>query len=359
MDDPFKDLNGMGKEKEIRKEREILWSLVDSKNKLINKYPSKINICQSMIFRRKEVLKELENDYLQGKEISEEDIKDFIFLHADIDADQSTRFDVGVFTGIMLDYYSNKKRQKGEKAIIHIDGKGSRMDHLFSAVSNIDELVVENFRGDFICSNIASDRGKVDTLIVKDIKGDNCCINLGSTRGNIEKLAAIGIKGKNNLNYFGKSSKIGVMIIMNCYGKLLNDFFEINQKIGLLYLENNRTNALNESNPRSTSYLDTVIALNNTGEWFSSNKAYPSLAYQIGNLFFQNTPIFLKKDHSRENIFDLENISKKGIELYEEKKIEQVIKECRRIDTKDIQSIITGLDEIRQLYLGGKTNEKL
>jgi len=175
------------------------------------------------------------NDLLKDFEFNETDLVNFV--HARANGKGTLR--EGMYTGILLELLT--ERNDG-KLRLHLDGDGQEFNNLFYHARNVDEVIVEKFKGDNICSRIGIDKGKAGLVMIMNCEGDSIAEEVASHNSEIEKLILL-----NNEGYgvgFGAGNEEGYIR-------------------SAIIVGNNSEEALKQEAPGKTDFL---IAVDNIGD---------------------------------------------------------------------------------------------
>ncbi|MBT5022028.1 hypothetical protein HON01_04330, partial [Candidatus Woesearchaeota archaeon] len=125
-------------------------------------------------------------------------IIDFIHATSNNDFDKVSNELNGLFSGVLLQVLTEHYHKENAKASFCFDGDNIKFDCLFYRCRCVDELLIENFQGDFVGNKIGSSGGKVNILVGKNIKG-------------YQSLAGAGRKGNAGL-VFGEDLTGGICL---------------------------------------------------------------------------------------------------------------------------------------------------
>ncbi len=78
---------------------------------------------------------------------------------------------LGLYTGCLLQLLTERNRAAGLPTSFYFNGEGERFDYLFNHAKNVDEIIVDNFRGKQLCSYIASFGGNVNKIMLTNCDG--------------------------------------------------------------------------------------------------------------------------------------------------------------------------------------------
>lgn len=195
---------------------------------------------------------------IEGIDFDSDDIAQFIFSVSYKDDDVFSSQLLGMFTGALVHILTERNQRHGKRTKLYFNGNGITFNYLFFHAEVIDELVVENFNGDYICANVAyasklpsyptQDNTRNTSTIIDDnyLEGkisiqDNtrntrvCCININGygtltmagRNSDVNQIIGIDING--NLSFWGCGSNgyVGQLIVVNMVGdNNLNDVGE-------------------------------------------------------------------------------------------------------------------------------------
>lgn len=140
-------------------------------------------------------LKEIE---LKDISFTEDDLRGFIFSNVNTDI---TGMDIrasqwlGIFTGCLLQLLNERNDKEGKRTSFYINGKGNKFDFLFLGAKKIHDVFVENFSGDYICSNIASHGGEADLVCGRNLKGSHLLSSIGYLDGIAKQVIGLKLEG--------------------------------------------------------------------------------------------------------------------------------------------------------------------
>ncbi len=171
--------------------------------------------CEPLDHVYDEIYERVEKELLKDVDFNQKDMEDYIFMKANGDYEDDETLILGLYTGCLLHLLTLRNREKGEKTIVHLNGGEdfTAFDHLFYYAKHVDELVVENFFGDYLCANIASYGGKADYVALIRC-GDYSVAEGIAHAGEIKTLAVIDCIGDFNSNIVASNGKIGSAILV-------------------------------------------------------------------------------------------------------------------------------------------------
>ncbi|MBT5022096.1 hypothetical protein HON01_04690 [Candidatus Woesearchaeota archaeon] len=162
----------------------------------------------------------------------------------------------GMYTAFLVDKLTEINREKGKNTKIRINGGGKRFDFLFACARNIDELIIENFKGNCIgayigdvinfankititgCegNDIGSGIGSVDSLIIINNFGNRIASNLSRKTGNLNSALiahnfGFGMAYQIQGNHFsGLCGGLGANLVMVANNSIPYDEYRKNSK---------------------------------------------------------------------------------------------------------------------------------
>src|SRR3989338_8008802 len=140
---------------------------------------------------------------LEPVEFSEKDLTEYILSRTNnYDRDSLV---CGVFSGFLLSLMTERNQAQGKRTRFYINGSGNSFDYLFAFARTVDELIVENFSGDYICTNIGSNGGVANQVVGLNLKGNYALADIGTDGGNVSLVLGVGIKGISALSSIGKN----------------------------------------------------------------------------------------------------------------------------------------------------------
>lgn len=252
----FGKFKGIQKEREIKNETKALEVMLEFCDKFVEKYKNKVNIDESddnnNVYAR--MMQKLQKSL---PEFNEGDIRSLIFARVNQEYDERDEdgyakeaLALGLYTSCLLDLLALRNREKEKSTAFYIDGKNNAFDFLFTYVRHVDELIIENFRGQCICSNAAYE-GNIKTVMVNNIKGD-ALLESAANYGTIDMCILENINGTRVLHYAGHEDTIkliaandikGVMTLSKCeantllYKSIKAEDFKLNEIKNALSIE--------------------------------------------------------------------------------------------------------------------------
>ncbi len=164
-----------------------------------------------------EMYKHVKNELLQDVTFTKEDLDDFLFIQANNNYSDSHSQVLGLYTGCLLELLTERYKAAGLPTSFYFNGDGNIFDYLFVFARNLDEVIVDNFKGDFICSRVASFRkAKANLLMIKDCEGEYIADYAGSCDGQIGLLVAANNQGDEVIsNAASFNGEAGTIIAIN------------------------------------------------------------------------------------------------------------------------------------------------
>lgn len=153
-------------------------------------------------------------DMTKTIDFSEQDLKDMIFTKANMDYEYQDARAIGAYTGILLQILTERKREKGKNTRFYINGQENNFNFLFYGAKDVGDLIVENFKGTYICSMLGG-------------------MTTGQRPSSINIAAGIGLEGSNAFSSCSTLDGKGIIIGKNIKGNHVMQFAGIGNKIGL------------------------------------------------------------------------------------------------------------------------------
>ena len=220
----FDDLKGIQAERTPEERDASLVRLIEYSGELFDNYFDKFIDISAGTFRTDKesqaLLEKIKEDLRVKPEFTESDLKSYIFAKVgeEYEDDDGQHF-IGIYTGLLLEILTERNRAKGKRTRFHINGQGNEFDDLFYGATNIDDLIVENFKGFNICTSVGTN-GTAGTVIVKDIEGGYTLHKAGGFKGRINNIIAIGLEGDHILEDTAKNEgRVDLIITKNIRGK--------------------------------------------------------------------------------------------------------------------------------------------
>lgn len=214
----FDALAGIGEAREVRGREETLLEKLINLEQVILLHAVRYVVISKFSNRVNQLLNEPENELnedvlisslysclakeLRNVEFTENDIKEYILARAN-NNDEYSVFS-GLLSGILLSTLTERNNLQGKRTKCYIDGKGNCFDYLFAFARTVDELVVENFCGDYICSCIGSNGGVANKIVGLNIKGNHALGKIGRANGKVGLVLGRFIEGRNALSSIGE-----------------------------------------------------------------------------------------------------------------------------------------------------------
>ncbi len=192
-------IDGMlpGGEVKGRKKKPVEY-LVEGADIVLKKYRNDYDKGRSILYKRVE-------DLLKDVKFEVADLETFVDINIDYKADLYEKAILGSYSGCLLELLTRRNRAEGKETKVYINGNWGRFDDLFYDAEQVDELVVENFKGNNICRNIGTgDNGRVNKLVVNNIDGIGTAENVGGWDGSAGLVVVANSWGKevaSNIGY--------------------------------------------------------------------------------------------------------------------------------------------------------------
>ena len=218
-------------------------------------------VCSQLYTR----LKETE---LADVELTESDISAFVSAISNNEYQYHASMALGYFTGNLVTILTQRNKVKGTSTKIYVNGNGNRFDYLFYGVKEADELVIDNFEGDYICSLAGTLGGRITSLVIQNCRGEHLASGAGSWLGRLDNLCMIDNKGKGAAYSVGSNSGVaGNVVVINQEGdETASSIGGVHGRVGNVIIINNRGNEAAKSIAWGQGRANKVIILNNEGD---------------------------------------------------------------------------------------------
>ena len=255
----FEDLKGIEKEREERKRKHNLERLIEAGKKTIIKYKgidyTKETNCHNKIY-----------DYLKDLQFDEADLKAYIQTQSLREYEDEEKIILGHITGCLLQILTEKNREKGKRTRFYINGEGNKFDYLFYHASEADDLIVDNFRGEEICTSVGA-RGTVRSVTVLNCEeGFNGASKIGSNEGSAELLILHNNKGHNHGMLAGHNGKIRLLIATKNNGNTLTSNVGATGYADIMLLSSNEGDQPGHMAASFNGNINKIYVLNHKGD---------------------------------------------------------------------------------------------
>lgn len=210
-------------------------------------------------------LKETE---LAGVELNEADISSFVTVMSNNEYKHYDSEALGYFTGNLVTILTQRNRAKGNPTKIYINGSGNKFNYLFYGVKEADELVIDGFEGEYICSLAGTLGGRITSLVIQNCKGKHLASGAGSWLGRLDNLCMINNKGEGAAHGVGSNSGVaGNVVVINQEGdETASGIGGVHGRVGNVIIINNKGKEAAESIAWCQGSANKVIILNNEGD---------------------------------------------------------------------------------------------
>ncbi|MFC1697763.1 hypothetical protein ACFL1H_05495 [Nanoarchaeota archaeon] len=166
-------------------------------------------------------------DYMKKEvknlDFDEQDLKSFIYINYSKEYSLFEQSHLGIFSGILLEQLDQNE--------VYINGLNQFYNCLFKWTKNFNNLILDNFQGQFTFNNIGAE-GKINNLIIANSELDMGAEYLGGRGGNIDTLLFLNCSGNHMGSSIGENKgKVNKLIIANNYGEYsmhMGDESEVN-----------------------------------------------------------------------------------------------------------------------------------
>ncbi|MBT5022880.1 hypothetical protein HOK51_07660 [Candidatus Woesearchaeota archaeon] len=158
---------------------------------------------------------------LKNIEFNESDLRQFIFATAHYGYDDNTKLLAGVLPGCLLTILTKRRREKNKQTFFHVDGEGMEYPYLFYSTQLADYLVVENFKGDHICNNVAVGHDTfVNAVYCRNLEGKSNLSSIGMSGAKLNLAIGLDLRGDSTFFKPGyNSGSIGLIYSSGCEGE--------------------------------------------------------------------------------------------------------------------------------------------
>ena len=220
----------------------------------------------------------LEKDVLHDISYTKGDLDDFIHSKGNTSSNNYSQF-LGFYTGCLLDLLTERNRAAGLSTTFYFDGKGISFDYLFTNARNVDKLIVDNFEGHHICSEIATSGDKVNMVVLMNIEGDCLGYRIGSRNGEAGLLISLNNKFRegmpNNLgsgvffNSGNRKGKLGMALMLDdsYNAQIGSNIASAEGTVGLIGLFDSKVQVPLDGVARGGGKAKVVIAANNDSKY--------------------------------------------------------------------------------------------
>jgi len=140
----------------------------------------------------------VKNNFLRNVMFTEDDLRAFVITKAFSKNDESdkkiglynghdvdkTKIRPGMYSGCLLQLLTERNKKAGRNTKFYVNGQGLKFNFLFTYAKHIDEVIVDNFKGDCLCEGIASQNGSANSVAVIN------CKNADNENGSVGHIGA-------------------------------------------------------------------------------------------------------------------------------------------------------------------------
>ncbi len=209
----------------------------------------------------KKIYARLKNNLLKEVQFDETDLCDFIYLNLDRKSDYLEQVIFGIYSGCLLTLLTERNREQNKRTKIYVNGEGKRFSYLFHSAKDVDELIVNSFRGESICdlvasyggkanviaivncfdysdgtNNVASYGGKVGLVLSANSQISDLARKAGSNKGNVGSLISVNDYSSAAYGVAVDDGRVGLIAISNCRGSSAQGVADGSGKAGLIFL---------------------------------------------------------------------------------------------------------------------------
>jgi hypothetical protein len=122
-----------------------------------------------------------------------------------------------LFSATLLETLTEQHKAKHLPTRFYFNGQCKTFDSLFHAVRNIDELIVEQFQGNYLCSWIGV-KGRVNSLVMNNNKGWHAASHAGAWGGRIGSVIIMNQQGNCAAHSVGEEGWADLVMVLNSTG---------------------------------------------------------------------------------------------------------------------------------------------
>ena len=299
-------------------------------------------------------------DLTKTIDFSEQDLKDLIFTKANKDYENQDARAIGAYTGILLQILNERKREEGKNARFYINGQGNNFNFLFYGAKDVGDLIVENFKGKYICNQlggftIGQRPSNINIAAGIGLEGSNAFSSCSTLDG---KGIIIGknIKGNSALSFAGVGNKIGLALAQDIEGDFaLSETAAGEGEANFIFAENIKGNYCFENAGVNEGEVNVAYARNISGEDLfyhtGTGEFQEDVEYEGGKIrliLYDN--ISSKRLHNVKAKRIISHRNKKFPKLVSDYKIQQFFKLITPIDKVSVEGKFAILDQVKELY---------
>ena len=266
--------------------------LIDLGSKEVKKYSSFVDVGVFQRAMYRDVEKEL-RDFEFGKEELDQFIRCGIINS--FEGNESKVF--GTYSGCLLELLCKRADLRGDRFNFYIDGENNKFDYLFFEANVVHDLIIENFTGHNLCSEIASGEGRAGNISIVNCAGDNAGATIARHKGVVNSINIINHKGECILFNAGIiCDMINKINIFNSSGYLMGDRLGSTKgNIKRIRFVNNEGDASLHHLGYFTESINSVCLIQNKGK-FSFGARGSNSKYDVNSMLVHNCDVEFKKN---------------------------------------------------------------
>ncbi|MFC1697765.1 hypothetical protein ACFL1H_05505 [Nanoarchaeota archaeon] len=243
-------------------------------------------------------------------EFNLEDLTFFIHTFKDNDFNNNIQILLGTYTGALLDFKTYLNNLEDKETYLYLNGEGSRFKYLFYNARNVDKLILDNWKGDCIGSNIAN-RGEANFIALLNCEGNWIGSSVGKN-GILDNYFAINNKGDHCVYGTGNKGESELIVLFNNEGKDLMYTLSADGKAKIILSMNNYGEDNNWALGYDHGEMEYLILKNNKGKnaihyicnkgnaehvFLLENKSNDDFYPTIKNLYTYKNPVKYNGNH--------------------------------------------------------------
>lgn len=349
----FKQLKGIEKGREETNRTSNLDCLLDACDNLLREHKrfstnlektNNLNILLAKAYNR-----------VKTTSFSEHDLNSLILAKANKDLERPEAQAAGRYTGILLQALTERKEKEGKKARFYINGQGNKFDYLFYNAKNIGNLIVENFRGEYICAHLGGEDvdGSINTVAGIGLEGHNALSVCSAIKEGI--MIGKNIQGRSVMEFAGAGSKIGMVLAQDIEGDCVLFGAAAKGKADFIFAENIKGDEAMERAGVEEGKIGVIYARNISGQntlyCAGTGESQEGVEYDSGKIDLVLYDLPGKRLNGQVNAKRIiSHRNKKLPKLVSDYKIQQFFKLITPIDKVPVEGKFAILDEIKALY---------
>lgn len=144
---------------------------------------------------------------------AEDDLRSLILATSNMECNLVESQMRGMYTGMLLQLLTERNKAQGKRTRFYVNGQGNRFDYLFLYAQFVDEVIVDNFVGNYIYHNIACE-GWANRIVGMNLGGRSPLL-WGGNHGVINQIIGINLEVDIGVNPPFSLSRIQQAVAVN------------------------------------------------------------------------------------------------------------------------------------------------